>query len=836
MEKFTTKYERLRAKAPSNCLVFFGKIPPELTNMMKVPFLLLLLTYCFPAESAGQTPKFDVDYKEFLGQHDMIWDRVPHRWEVSPYSGNGNIGFLFYQGSRDRKNQISIHVGRHDYYDHRLPEEGKEHLWIYRSRLPLGRFILESEGEITGANMRLDLWNAELTGRIQTTEGSFAIHAFSHSLLDVIWFETQASGEAVKISWHPEEPAPPVRVTLDHGGGPKGGIWDAMRKAPLPMPPPPLHRSEGNMNFCLQELYQHRGETTTGWEILGDSSGKQTLLASVHHSFPEKNSLATVKQNLQRAEKLQKEGNLISTHRAWWHDYYPQSFLTINDPEKEAFYWIQMYKLASAVRGKGPILDLMGPWYYNTFWPMVWGDLNVQLIYWTHLTANRMEIGESLINNIDKYAENLTQNVPKHWKDSASMATLIPQDLKGSAAGKVPDMLAWLLHNYWLHCEYGGDRQRMRDGLFPILRRTGNAYLNYLKDNPVTSGDGTIHIRNSWSPEYPGGNGQDINFTIGLMDWVFQTLLEINEEHGLKDPLAAEWRRVSDHLVDYQVDKNGLRIGRNIPFDKPHRHYSHLLPFYPLHVINLEEPDNQKLLRTSLDHWLYVSMNLDKKDHAMPVTGYTATGAASIYATLGDSKMAYHYLDFLIKHRNVSTTTMYAEGNPVIESPLSFSTSIHDMLLQSWSGVIRVFPAAPDRWQDVAFHRFRTEGAFLVSARKEAGETQFVSVESEKGGPCIVKIDIANPVILVNGEASKVSTRVKKEAKDRYRVQLAAGESVLFFQQGVDPRSLTINQVPVKESDQNLFGYSKKTERLPGHNFYKGREEWDYSKKLKRGK
>ncbi len=49
--------------------------------------------------------------------------------------------------------------------------------------------------------------------------------------------------------------------------------------------------------------------------------------------------------------------------------------------------------------------------------------------------------------------------------------------------GKVPDMLAWLLHDYWLHYTYLGDKESLRDGLFPILRKTGNSYLNYLKDN-----------------------------------------------------------------------------------------------------------------------------------------------------------------------------------------------------------------------------------------------------------------------------------------------------------------------------------------------------------------
>ncbi|MGB7325113.1 MAG: hypothetical protein WBD31_09590, partial [Rubripirellula sp.] len=60
---------------------------------------------------------------------------------------------------------------RHDYSDHRLPHEGEQMLWIYRSRLPLGHFKLQSEGDIESVDLRLGLWNAELTGTIQTSVG-----------------------------------------------------------------------------------------------------------------------------------------------------------------------------------------------------------------------------------------------------------------------------------------------------------------------------------------------------------------------------------------------------------------------------------------------------------------------------------------------------------------------------------------------------------------------------------------------------------------------------------------------------------------------------------------
>jgi alpha-L-fucosidase 2 len=813
--------------------------------VLKSWFAGLMVSMAAFSVGASELPM--VDYEAFLGQHDMVWDRIPDRWEVAPYTGNGNVGFLFYQAQGEAKNVISIYAGRHDYYDHRLPHDGEAHSWIYRCRLPLGHFDLKSKGDITDVDLRMDLWNAELTGTIQTTLGSYAVRGLSHSGTDVILFETDADDEAVQISWHPEVPFSSVRKKLDSGGGPKQ--WKTIRTAPYELPPEPEWRKNGGMEFCKQMLYQERGETTTGWEVTGAAVGRQTLTASIHHSFPEHNSLEIVKRNLLSAREMLAAENgrsvddggddngsreesvvrrsrrrsrtpstntFISSHRRWWHDYYPLSFLTINDPEKEAFYWIQMYKLGSAMRENGPILDLMGPWYHDTFWPMVWGDLNVELQYWTPLTANRLSLGDSLPNNLDKYADNLSKNVPGHWKDSAAIAACFPQDCEAYDHGKLPDMLCWILNNYWLQCEFAGDRERMRDGLFPLLKKNINGYLNFLQERPVKTNDGKIHISHSWSPEYPGGRGQDINFSIALLRWGCQTLLDINEEHKLNDPLAAEWQNIIDNLVDFQIDENGLRIGKDIPFDKPHRHYSHLLGFYPLAVITPEKPADAEMLRTSLDHWLEVTRHSGIKVGAMPVTGYTATGAASMYACLGDPEMAYYYLDFLIQHNRVSPTTMYAEGNPVIESPLSFATSLHDMLLQSWGGTLRVFRGTPEQWGDVAFKDLRGQGAFLVSAKRKGGVTQFVSVKSLAGVPCVVQTDIPDPSIFIDGVPAKA---IRRES-GAHKISIKKGQTAVFTPVALEQTNLSIDPIPVEEKDRNLFGLNEKTTRLPGHQYY----------------
>jgi alpha-L-fucosidase 2 len=61
------------------------------------------------------------------------------------------------------------------------------------------------------------------------------------------------------------------------------------------------------------------------------------------------------------------------------------------------------------------------------------------------------------------------------------------------------------------------------------------------------------------------------------------------------------------------------------------------------------------------------------------------------------------------------------------------------MLIQSHTGVLKLFPAIPEEWKDVRFTTLRAEGAFLVSARMVKGEVTAVDILSEKGGE--LKID-----------------------------------------------------------------------------------------------
>jgi hypothetical protein len=57
---------------------------------------------------------------------------------------------------------------------------------------------------------------------------------------------------------------------------------------------------------------------------------------------------------------------------------------------------------------------------------------------------------------------------------------------------------------------------------------------------------------------------------------------------------------------------------------------------------------------------------------------------------------------------------------------------INECLLQSWDGTLRFFPNWP-REQNAEFRTLRARGAFLVSARLEAGKVLWIEIEAEKG-------------------------------------------------------------------------------------------------------
>ena len=119
---------------------------------------------------------------------------------------------------------------------------------------------------------------------------------------------------------------------------------------------------------------------------------------------------------------------------------------------------------------------------------------------------------------------------------------------------------------------------------------------------------------------------------------------------------------------------------------------------------------------------------------------------ACLRARVGDAETAAKYLD-IYRKAFILRNGFHANGDQLkagysnltyrpftLEGNFLAAQAIHEMLLQSWGGVIRVFPATPARWHEAAFEDLRAEGGYRVSARRKNGAVCWLKVTAGRDG------------------------------------------------------------------------------------------------------
>ncbi len=703
-----------------------------------------------------------VDWEKFLAREDMLWQNLPGRFEAAAFTGNGQLGAMVFTGNAGQS--LKWQMGRSDVVFNKM-------------RIPIGDLVLQPAGKILNGEMRLDFWNAEARGSLKTDQGEIRFRAFTHSDQMVNVFEvTVTGGEKPVWSWQPGIAANPRKL---------------FKKEPLAAADQngsPVRSRAGDVDISFQPLKPSGGHATA-WKIVSSKKDKNvsTVYASVGFGKDEAAAKAEAVANVNRAIETGLTA-LTESHRAWWHQFWPESFVSFPDERLESFYYLQMYKMASATRPGRLPLDLMGPWFRRTPWAMIWWNLNLQLAYWPQLTGNRLELGESLGELIDHGAAALAKNAGEFESDSAAVGRTSSYDCVGPVGSELCN-LPWTMHNYWLQYRYCMDDQMLRERIFPMLKRAINYYLHQLKEGA----DGKLHISRGLSPEYPDQPtpNPDCNIDLSLLRWGCQTLLESCERLKLADPQIPQWRATLANLTPYPQDAKGLMISASVPFAQSHRHFSHLLMIYPLYIMTPEQPENRSLVVKSLNHWM-----------SMPnaLAGYSYTGAASISALMGEGDEASRYLNKLLDSK-IPPNTLYVEAGPCIETPLAAAASINDMLLSSWGDRIRVFPGVPSTWTDVSIRDLRAQGAFLVSAAREHGHTVWVRVKSLAGEPCRICPNLSGAV--------HATVPLKSVGNGVYELALKkGGEAILYV--GDKFPACEIQPVVANPDRCNHFGQDRK--------------------------
>lgn len=437
-------------------------------------------------------------------------------------------------------------------------------------------------------------------------------------------------------------------------------------------------------------------------------------------------------------------------HKKWWNNFWSQSDISIPDTVLNKQWYLEMYKLGAATGNGAPPISLQAIWTADNGKLPPWKgdfhhDLNTQLSYWPAYSSNHLIQESGFIGWLEKNKPEFEKYTKQYYQVSGlnvpGVTTLTGQPMGGwNQYSFGPTVSAWLGHHFYLHWRYTMDRDFLGKEAYPWISEVA-AFLDNIS---VTGKDGLKKLPISSSPEIFDNSRQAwfsdmTNFDLGLIRWTFEKAAELAGELG-KSEETNRWNKILNQWPQYDIDpESGFTYAKGFPYDKSHRHFSHLIAFHPLGLVDWSKGEkDQQIIKSTIatldkvgpDWWCGYSYSWLGNIKARAFDGKGAAEALRIFATDFCLQNSFH----VNGDQSGTGKSKFTYRPFTLEGNFAFAAGIQEMLIQSHTGIVRIFPAIPEEWKEAGFNKLRAEGAFLISAKMERGDITEVNILSEKGG------------------------------------------------------------------------------------------------------
>jgi alpha-L-fucosidase 2 len=300
---------------------------------------------------------------------------------------------------------------------------------------------------------------------------------------------------------------------------------------------------------------------------------------------------------------------------------------------------------------------------------------------------------------------------------------------------------AWLAHHFYLHWTYSADPEFLRDRAYPYLYDCA-VFLEAATDERDEEGKRTLPLTSS--PEFNDNKPNAwfptiTNHDLALVRWLFGAAADMADQLGKSDD-AQRWRRTLSEFPELSRGEDGaLLVAKGYPLPASHRHLSQLMAIYPLGLVDISngemdrrtiQASMEELERHGTDAWVGFSFAWQACLAARARDGETAEKALDIFAEAFVLRNGFNCNG----DQSGKGYSRYTYRPFTLEANFASAAGLQEMLMQSHTGTIEVFPAIPSGWDDVAFHALRAEGAFIVSAEKKDGRVVSIDVVAERDG------------------------------------------------------------------------------------------------------
>ena len=680
---------------------------------------------------------------------DLVNIGATDRWDEGLPLGNGRTGSLVY-GSKPlkitvdrtdlwdlRPNEVTLEKGFNFKNLVKLSLSGKEEDRKERERLFEDIFMGKPyPSKITAGH--IGLWfgiSAENVRYTLDIDSSIVkIYADNRLIAEVFVFDEPNAGviklyENAEINLH---------VPAYLSGKPEcgSGIGDNADKMSLGYPKAKFFEKDGF------KWYEQNTHTDYSFGIVTYRAGDE-IYYTLATTDDDKDYIGYAEKILTNAAEKGFD-KLFDEHKKSRKKYLAKSFVKTGDKLIDETYKKSWYLFKCCSKKGGYPMPLQGVWTADNDCLPPWKgdyhhDTNTELSYQAYLKANRLEEGEAFID----YLWRLKPAYEKFAKEFFGVnGLLLPScsTLDGKAMGGwaqyslSPTMTIWAAQSFDEYYLYTGDEKFLKNRAYPFFKKVGQAIKGLL-----TEKNGKLYLPVSSSPEIFDNARKaylepNSNFDLSLLIYLFKTLKRYAEKLGEN---AEEYEEILGKLDDLAIDDSGVvMLDKTQYLPESHRHFSHVMCLYPLHLINYDTDEHKKIYENTIKnleilgtgYWVGFSFPMSAQIYAMAKNGNAAAERLGQFCKGFVAENGFH-LNGDFKHYGY---TQWHYRPFTLESLFGFADALHEMLLQDHQGFIELFPAIPDEWKrgTVEFKNLRSRGGLLVSATLKRGELSLLTIKS----------------------------------------------------------------------------------------------------------
>ena len=722
--------------------------------------LFALMGACFALSSCGGPDLCKVN----LSDEDLSFTQLSPTWDEGIPLGNAQVGALVWQ----KDSVLRFSLDRTDLWDLRqndsLKGDNFSFAWVkehIRSKnyLPVQQkmddtYILSPvPSKIPGAALEFPIQRLGQPSSVHLYlnnalcevkwENGTVMQTFVHANEPVGWFVFKNIGD----NFEPQLVAPKYSIP---GNKDKSNSHAGPELQRLGYTQGEIIRHENSLVYHQPGYDNYYYEVAVNWK----HSGKD-----VYGTWSVTTSLSEEKADNEIAEAMDRGmTNDYADHMEYWNSYWSQSSVSLPDAVLQKQYDNEMYKFGSASRENSSPISLQAVWTADNGQLPPWKgdyhhDLNTQLSYWPAYIGNHLTEGLGYLNTLwnqrDVYKRYTRQYFGTDGMNVPGVATLQGEPMGGWIQYSMSQTVgAWLAQHFYLHWKYSADRDFLENRAYPFIKDVAVC----LEQLSEVDKNGVRTLEFSSSPEIFDNSLRAwftsiTNYDLSLMKFLFNAATELAGELNLAEE-SAHWASIAKQLPELDLDEEGaLTFAKGFPYNESHRHFSHAMAIHPLGLVDWSDGEkSQNIIKATLkkledcgpDWWCGYSYSWIGNMYARAFDGEKAAEALKVFAECFCLPNTFHANGDQTK----TGKSRFTYRPFTLEGNFAFASGIQEMLLQSHTGIIRVFPAIPHTWKDVAFKDLRAMGAFLVSASMKDGKLASLVIRSEKGG----KAKIFNPV------------------------------------------------------------------------------------------